>query len=908
MDEEAKDSKEETTQEPETEEEKKAPPRQGGKGMVGRTEELSDLWDAMQKAFNEKTPGMITLIGNNGIGKTKVLTEFLSRAREQIPGVKILRGVCQPEGRSLHVFTRILRTRFGIFEGLPHEKIQEQFRRELSEALGDRRVTEFLHFLGSFVDVKFPDNPFLRTMEARPEQFEDIRRTVLTRFFEVDSEKNPLILTFEDLHFAADETLGLVRHMGENLKGCPVLIVILATSEIFLKRPDWFDRPKDHIRVDVGPLSRINSERMLMHLLSQFEDIPDHLVNVVTNLSGGNPMFLEQIVQILKENKTLEQNAEGKWELHVDKLKSLKLPLSVDEAVQVRIGALTTYERSLLERALCMGGVFWLGGLIMLDRIDRQVPEIWGGTDDRKQIISEYLEGLVDRDYLMKIPDSTLAGDVEYAFKHNLERDMIRRMSNPANLNQYHAYLGEWLEYKFEEKGEEQLELLAGHLKEGGNNQKAGLYFFTSGNYARARYAHRKAIGLYEKANECLRDLDGVLRIELHHNLGDVYQASGNNEKALENFNAMKDLAFRLDNVNKAGAAHNRIGRVHRGAGKLDEALRFLGTAIALFQLGDDDRGVASSLDDIGKVHWLKGSYSLALNQMMEALQLRQRLGDLRSIALSYNNIGLVKQDSGSYEEAMSYFTESLKLRREVGDMSGVIVSLNNLGTVYEDKEEHEKAINVWSEGLEEAKRIDDRLRQTYLLTNIGVAQYQMGKYEDAIKTLKKANVFSVELGDRLLIGETERAMGKTFMLMGEHQQARQHLMTAVETFEKLRSKVQVAIALRSLAEETSEGGWGDEDDRKAEDIFKRVIMIFEDVGNELEMARTLKSYGRMLAKQGRVQEGEKLGLKAAAIFAKLKVSTEKLAQRDSNRLSTDEAVPEIKQSGSEESGGLGQA
>jgi tetratricopeptide (TPR) repeat protein len=856
------------------------------KDMVGRTEELADLWDALQGVITERKPRMVTILGNAGIGKTRILTEFLSRAREQGEGIKILRGICQPAGRPYSVFTRILRTRFGLIEGLPSDKVQDQFRRELSEVLGDRRVTEFLHFLGSYVDVKFPDNPFLRTVEANPEQFDQIRKTVLKRFFEVDSENRPLIMTFEDLQFAAEETLELVRFLGENLENCPVLVLNLTTSEIFLKKPDWFDAPPGHKRIDVGPLSRINSERMLMHLLSQFEDLPDELVNVVTNLSGGNPMFLEQIVQILRDNKTIELDDKGKWGLHLDRLKNLRLPLSVEEAVQVRIGALMPYERSLLEKALCMGGVFWLGGLVMLDRIERPVPEIWGGSDEQYNIIREYLDGLEARDYIMKIPDSTFVGEEEYAFKHNLERQMIRRMANPAVMKKYHAFLAEWLEFKLDEKGEEHLELLATHLREGGNAQKAGLYFFSSGNLARQRYAHKRAITLYESALGCLGEFDAVLRIELHHNLGDVYQASGNFDKAVENFEKMKAMAYRLNSMSKSGAAHNRIGRVHRESGRLDEALRYLGTGLALFQHAGDERGVSSSLDDIGKVHWLKGSYVLAHNQMMEALEIRQRLGDLRSIALSYNNIGLVKQDSGNYEEALNYFTESLRLRREVGDITGTIVSLNNLGTVYEDKGEHEKAINVWSEGLDEAKRIDDRLRQTYLLTNIGVAQYQMARYDDAIKTLTQANTFARELGDRLLIGETERAIGKTYMLMGEHQKAREHLKEAIDTFERLRSKVQVAIALRTLAEETSEGGWGEEDDRKAEDIYKRSMMILEEVGNELELARTLRSFGRVLVKQGRVQEGEKMALRAKAIFAKLKVSTESLVHHETSRIS----------------------
>ena len=275
-----------------------------------------------------------------------------------------------------------------------------------------------------------------------------------------------------------------------------------------------------------------------------------------------------------------------------------------------------------------------------------------------------------------------------------------------------------------------------------------------------------------------------------------------------------------------------------------------------------------------------------------------KELGDPRSIALSLNNIGLVKQDSGVFKEAIVFFQDSLKIRREIGDITGLITSLNNLGTVYVDKGDQETAVNLWREGLDEAKKIDDKLRQTYLLTNIGVALYHMERFNDAVETLEQASKLSGELGDRLLIGETARALGKTHALMGDHQKAREYLDMALDTFTKLRSKVQIGIALRTLAEVILAGGWSEEDERKAEEVYLRSVNTFEDIGNDLELARSLKSYSNLLNKQGRVQEAEKHARRAQAIFTQMKVTTEPVAHEATRISAPGAADPTIPQGG----------
>lgn len=862
--------------------------------MVGRLKEMETLEDVLKKAVEQESPMTVTILGNRGIGKSRLLVEFLQKTRQARPGTQIYRAVCQESTGTYGVFARLLRARFGLLEGMDATEARAKFREQMTSLLGDQRVTEFVHFLGSFIGLRYPDNPFIRTMEANPEQVAEIRKTVLRRFFEVDAKGKPTIYTFEDVEEAGqEETLDIIDHLSRKSSGSPLLFVCTATHEIHVRRPNWMEGLGDrHVMIELGPLSRLNSERYLTTLLSAVEDLSDALVQRACNMAGGNPYFIEQIVKMLLENGTVAQDAEGKWKVNLDRLSAVRLPMSVEEAIQARIGALTPAERDTMEKACAFGSVFWLGGLVALGRADAEPPEIWGGSADLAPHIRDVIGGLVQRDYIMEVPDATFEGDQEFIFKHNLERDMIRRMTSPTKLNRYHGLIGEWLAYRIHGR-EDELEMLAEHHARGGSKPKAAASYFQAANHARERYANAKAVEYYRRALQHLDPADMVTRFEALHNLGDVLQNLGRMDDALQCFEEMRRIAWRLDMRRKGGVAHNRIGRVLRELGRLDEALRHLGTGHVLFSMAEDHRGVASSLDDIGKVHWRRGEYKVALQQMQKAIEIRRKIGDLRSIALSLNNLGLVHQDSAQFEEALRCFTESLDIRRRIKDVPGLIISLNNLGTVHQDSGEHDRAIQLWQEALTEARRIDDRLRQAYLLTNIGVSEYQIRRYADAIKTLGEAQEIATQLGDHLLQGETSRAIGKTRMLMGDYAGAREALKVALGHFEAMRSKILVSIALRTLAEVTFAGGWGEEEERNADLLFKRSLTICEEIGDTFERAKTLRSYAEMLAKQGRTKAAEEAKAEAEKILGGLQEPSLGAA-RESARIEDSDLQSEI--------------
>jgi tetratricopeptide (TPR) repeat protein len=827
--------------------------------LVGRVTETREIERAYNLARDKKQARTVTILGATGMGKTRVVRDFLVRVREGGSASRVFRGTAREGGPAYEVFARVLRARFGIVEGMDAEAAKAQVRAHVAAVHEDRKVGDVAYFLGQLLDLAFADSPLIKAVEGDPQQVRLMRRAVIKSFLETDANKgtDPLVLVFDDLQWAHDDSLDLLAYLIESLRG-PIVLLCMGRPDLMARHDGWKRHGGErHVLLEISPLSDVDSAAVMQDLLSPCGESPEleELVDSAVELAGGNPALLEQIVRIYHDTGVLEVTddfEDERWSIHADKLDSVKLPLTVQDAVQARIAALATEERDLLERAATMGGVFWLGGLIAIHRQEESPPEVWeGGEADDVVIVRQLLGDLVERDYVLRLPDSTFAGDEEYVFKHNLEREALVRLTPPAVARRYHRAIAEWLAFRESvEASEEYLDMLARHREKAGATALAAGSYVQAGEIARTRYANAKAAELFAKGLSLLEQCDHVdedLRLRALHQHGDVLQRVGRNHDAHAAFVEMLTRAWRLDLRSKGGAAHSRIGRLHRDMGRLEEASRHLTASLALFGQAQDERGIASTLDDIGKLHWLKGDYALALEYTLRALAMRRRIGDRRSIALSLNNLGLVHQDSGTYKGAIEAFEQALLIRREIGDLVGVSITLNNLGTVAQDTRDDKRALAFFSEAYEVAKETGDRNRIALILTNLGETHSRIGDSQKAVQLLKQAEELADELGDKPGLAEAVRGLGKAYLAQREYTKARECTRRAVDLFSETESKVQLGVALRSLGEVTTAATAGGVGLREAADHLKRSIAIFEEVGNDVELARSCRAYADLL-------------------------------------------------------------
>jgi predicted ATPase len=359
--------------------------------LVGRAADMQALEKAYALARDNWEAQTVTVLGAPGIGKTRLVRDFLVGVGEAVgQAPRVYRGGTREGGPAYEVFSRILRARLGIVDGMDTEAAMNQVRSQLAEVLDDRKIGDVAYFVGQLLELSFQDSPLIRAVEADSQQIRSMRRAVLKNFLETDAGKGgePLVLVFDDLQWAHDDSLELLAYLVEHLHG-PVLLVCIARPEMLTRADGWRRYGVDHhVTLELAPLGDDAAAAAVRDLLAPCggAEAVTELVETAVNLAAGNPSLLAQIVRIYHEAGVLvatDDFDDEHWAINLEKLAGVKLPLTVQDAVQARIAALVPDDRELLERAAIMGGVFWLGGLVAVER-QAQTPHSARGLGRRR--------------------------------------------------------------------------------------------------------------------------------------------------------------------------------------------------------------------------------------------------------------------------------------------------------------------------------------------------------------------------------------------------------------------------------------------------------------------------------------------------------------------------------------------
>ncbi|HEY1554887.1 MAG TPA: tetratricopeptide repeat protein [Kofleriaceae bacterium] len=856
------------------------PPRTVRSPLVGRDPALATLREVLARAVDFQAPQLVTIVGNQGTGKTRLINELIAElgAKPKDKKPRVFHGAAERDAAGKPVrfaaVVSLLRDRFELTPN-PDDTSKIRFQHEIKSVVQADQIAELLFFLGGFVGLEFAPTAFLRAVTESPKQHGELARTALRRFFELDAAQSPVILVLDDLQWADDDTLALFGELASGIGGSPVVMLAAARPEMLVRSGGWGEGAVDHTRVDLRNLEGDVAEQMFRNLLTRCTDLTEDTVALGVEMTGGNPAFLEQLVRLFLDNGTIDV-AGGVWRLDPDKAAETELPISIEEAIEARIAALEPDERDLLEKAAVFGNVFWVSAVIALARLEQPPPTgiapldlEWGNGEDVRRRVSDLVSMLADRDYLLPLDpdDSSITGDVEVVFKHNLERELIARSTEARKLERYYLAAAQWLESKLLTLRDEQLEFLANLYERGGDRRRAARCYLQGGDRARSRYAPDEARVLYEKGLAMLGEADAPARIDALHNLGDVLEQTGKSDEAAQCFVDMLGLAWRFDNLNKAGAAYARLARGLRRLGKYDAAMDHLRRAHELFERSRDDRGIAATLDDLGRVNWLRGAFSQALDFHRQALTIRRALGDRRSIALSLANIGRVHHDSGNFKAAIAQFREALDLRRDIGDLVGVVQSLCDLAGVHAEDGSHEAALELLGEARALAQEIGDKNALADVLSRTGEVKGAMGRGGEAVKDLGDAKQLASMLGDRVALALTHQRLAQVQLALGNLEAADVEAHAAVAVSQSVGLRVHIGSGYRVKAEVAAALGHF----LPAEDDFRRAIDILAAVKHEVELARAYQGYAALKERTGALADAHKLRGRAIDIFTRLR-------------------------------------
>ena len=471
------------------------------------------------------------------------------------------------------------------------------------------------------------------------------------------------------------------------------------------------------------------------------------------------------------------------------------------------------------------------------------------------------LARLAERDFVLALPASTVAGETEWSFCHELERELVLGTLDPELVRRRRRFAAQWLEGRMRSpQSSERLELL-GDLYQRGRRlrRRAGQCFLAAGRRCPRRLRHERARGLFLRGVELLDVDDSVRKMDACHKLGDVSVRLGRAHEALSHFGEMLRIAWQLDLPAKGGAAHARIGRLYRALGEFRRALSHLELAHTLFELAGDRPGIAAVLDDTGRIHLLKGSFEESMGFHRAALAIREELGDERGRALTLSWMGLVEMQRGNLQPAGDYFHRSLALSRATRDAHGIVFALLDLGRLEREAGRPAQARTRLEEARSLARQMGERLYECYLGLEVGECLLVEGRAADAEVEFAAVRTTALQFGARRLAAEAARALGEARLAQGDALAARDHAASALTVAQAMGASPLAGAAMRVLASAVAHGAPGDADQGGPREMFDRAVELLEGVGAELELHRALTAYAEFEDTTGRTDAATEL-------------------------------------------------
>src|SRR5215468_1269036 len=848
--------------------------------LTARTVGLAGPRNRLHQLFGRAREETVfaALVGPPGSGKSRLLAELQRGLAERAPDARVFAASAQGP-LAYAPFAHVLAARFGLEPSDAVETVQAKLAAGVADVLPDARRTEVTHLLAHLLRADFAGSDVLEPLADSPQKLEARLFIAVRRFLAADAARGPIVLLLDDLEQAGAETINLLHYLAAGLGAAPVLLLAALRPSLFDAHPAFGDGETLFERIDVGPLSEDEAERLLRELLVYVGEPPVGLVLHARRL-GRTPRALVELARWLLEADVIRRDGAG-WLLDPSRLARLTLPASQEELTAARLALLPAVERDLLEKAATVGERFWLDSLVAIIRAIQlesgqpdgpTLPEI-AATGDRTRVsVALALACLGDRAWIVAQP-TTIPGARELRFAYPLLRDVILAGVPAEVKRRYHLWVAGWLELRPDGREEDALEEIGRHLEDAGEADQAASCYRRAADAARRRYQNDKAIRLFARALSCAPGGSLALRIHVWHDLGSVYELKGDFEAALAAFERMLRLTWVASSRGKAAVAFNKLGRVWRRKGDLTLALDYLERGLGLFVEAADARGIAASLDDIGHVLYLLGRYDEAQEKIEAALARRGGDGDPRSTAHSLTNLGNVHKDRGNPVEAERCHRRALELREAAGDRAGVVLSRASLAVLAFERGATDEARTGLERALALAERIGAVPLEARVLAHLGEMALGAGKTEEARRRLEEAMALARDLDDRRLHAEAARNLGLLELGAGNVARARELVDRALTLAEKAGLPDQVGRALLALGEVHAATLFDEEAGTPrptADAHFERAVGILRAIGNAAVLAEGLQRWGRRKLERGDVAGGRRLLEEAEAIYARL--------------------------------------
>jgi len=764
--------------------------------MVGRDNELQALRLAWQTATSthlstavstKPQTTLITIVGDAGVGKSRLLHEFEQWLEQQPITPHILKGRSteQTTGTSYFLLRDTLRRQFGIQESDPIAVVHQKMEVGMAAFLADEPVKK-AHFLGQWLGHDFSHSPHITAIGENTEQLRSRGLLYLAHYITAVSQTAPTAILLEDIHWADMPSLTAFIDLIQRQSALPLLVVCLTRPSLFAEQPDWppLRETETAVHLDLSPLATSADRELLSEILRHADHIPERLFNLVASRAEGNPFYMEELINMLIDTGVIITDS-NLWQIDMSHLDERRIPGTLTGVLQARLDKLNAAEKATLQRASVVGRVFWNTAVQQL-----------GEQPDHAA-----LHPLQGRELIFQRGNSAFIGTVEYLFKHDLLRDVTYQSVLKRARKVYHKQVAEWLVNAATANGriDEYTAVIADHFDLAEQWNEAQDWYRRAGEQAATQYNNEDAIRYLSRCLELTVADDTETQFNLLLIREGVYAHVGNREAQGEDLAQLEQLADTRQQVGEQSEiAWRQAGYSHNPEDKLVLSQKAVDLARTAGDKGKEGRGEAM----LAWVRYSIGEVDISRIHTQRAITLHQVAGEPVWEARVLMNSALREMGDGgvdsSYARAQQFLERAFTIAQKLNHQDlNADISLR-LAILHAKLGNYAQSRDFNLQGLHIYRELGAHANESLVLNNLGYQLPLFGNHVEAELYLQQALQIQKEINHSL--GSPFYNLGLLHMNLEEYDKAQHYLDLAEIEFSTLKEWVNHGWALKNLA------------------------------------------------------------------------------------------------------------
>ena len=723
--------------------------------LVGRGEEVDLLLDALRRCRSERAVQLVTLVGVPGIGKSRLVWELMQAVERDPDFITWRQGRSLPYGDGVTYWAlgEMIKAQAGILDTDTADDAGGKLQAAVADLIHD--PTE-----AAWVEEHVRALAGLEAAAAVGGNRHSEAAAAWRRFLEALADRQPLVLVFEDLHWADDALLDFIDHLADWSSDVPMLVVCTARPELLDRRRGWGGGKRNALTVALSPLADTDIARLIGTLLEQAL-LPADTQLMLLRTAEGNPLYAEEYVRMLIDRGHLQHDG-GRWRLAGTT--ELPVPESVQGLIAARLDDLPVDQKRLLQDAAVLGKVVWLGALVSMSGLDRYQAET-------------HLHALERREMLRRERRSSVASDTEYAFRHVLMRDVAYGQIPRSQRADRHQRAAVWIESLSADRGDtsdmlahhyaraleyardtgqptEDLEIRTRLALRDAADRAGALSSLTA-----AQQHYRAALALWPKDDPAW---PALVVATADAGLG------GNRDQITEWLLEARDRLEASGDLGNAAKAEMLNGFHYWNVGQGRQSLTSYSKAYSLIERAQPSPTVAHVASRLVIFTMLRGQVDETMALCERALGIADEfdLEDIRFHVL--NTRGVIRVVYQGDLGGLADMEASLEIADRLSAVDGMIRGCKNLASTLAELGDLGRAVELERRGVEVARRFGIEFQLVWFETELGILAFLDGDWDAADEAFTRLDRWIEQMGPHYMEAAAHITRAKIQAARGE--------------------------------------------------------------------------------------------------------------------------------------------